>query len=255
MKGDPQSMFNSVHAQNSDIAPGATDSSADAVEHQRECHPCDVSRCEGRQSRAIEAVYDRYSSFYDWLFGPVLDPGRKLLAARASELAPAQLLEVGVGTGLTIPYYDPTIRLVGIDLSSRMLAKARVQNVEEKMCDQVTPRLALLRMNAEYLAFADEVFDCVCMPYVVSTVSRPRELLREVVRVTRPGGTILVLNHFAGSLLWRAGERLVAPLRGIVGFQTSLDMGAALSHPSLETRKVTSVNLVGLSKLVELGRK
>lgn len=241
--------------QASSLVARLTDHSPTSADNDRARASTQIAPSAVRHSRTIEAIYDRYASFYDWLFGPVLDPGRRMLAARASELAPSQILEIGVGTGLTIPHYHPSLKILGVDISSQMLAKAQALTYAKKGSDFNGPSVDLVRMNAEHLAFADASFDCVCMPYVVSTVSCPDRLLRETIRVTRPGGTILVLNHFAGSAVWRTGEKLVSPLRNVVGFQTSLEMNAVLSHPLLEIHKVTSVNLLGLSKLVELVRK
>jgi phosphatidylethanolamine/phosphatidyl-N-methylethanolamine N-methyltransferase len=111
-------------------------------------------------------AYDRLATLYDLVYGPVLEPGRRAIAAAACELAPASLLAVGVGTGLTLSRYPAATRVVGIDLSKDMLRIAR-----SRAADLSGRDISLRRMDAERMAFADGSFDCVAVPYSATSTS------------------------------------------------------------------------------------
>ncbi|HYD57202.1 MAG TPA: methyltransferase domain-containing protein [Burkholderiales bacterium] len=175
---------------------------------------------------AAREAYRRYAGFYDALFGPVLQPGRravmKALGCRPGE----RILEVGVGTGLSLPMYPPWVRITGIDVSREMLEKAR-QRVTRETLDNVDE---LLEMDAEHLSFGDGSFDRVVAMYVVSVVQHPERVMAELRRVCRPGGEILVVNHVRSSNpLLGAVEKSLAPLSAKLGW-----------HPDFELEKITA---------------
>jgi len=164
---------------------------------------------------AIRDAYRRWSSFYDVVFGGVSSVARKRAASLVNRLPGRTVLEVGVGTGLALPCYSPDKRIVGIDLSADMLALARrrvaslrLRNVE-----------GLLEMDAEATEFADGQFDTAVAMFVASVVPNPRRLLAELRRVVRPGGNILLVNHFAaqGGPRWWV-ERAMAPMSRRLGW-------------------------------------
>ncbi len=209
----------------------------------------------GRRSRALDAIshdhvlraYRRYAPYYDRLFGAILDPGRRSLAAAVTALSPASVLEVGVGTGLMLPCYPRASRVVGVDISPEMLARA-----QERVDGVAHPNVRLALMDAERLAFADGSFDCVTLPYVLSVTPHPQRLVAEVRRVCRAGGTILILNHFSGSGWWWALERVVRPLAGRIGFRSDFRLAHEVSRHDWEVEWVRAVNVLGLSKLVSI---
>ena len=199
------------------------------------------------EHRVVRA-YDRLAPLYDFVYGPVLEPGRRAMAAAACELEPGTLLEVGVGTGLTLAHYPSRTRVVGIDLSEDMLHMARSRAVD------LTGRDILLqRMDAERMAFADGSFDCVTVPYVLSVTPDPARLIREIRRVCKPDGTILVVNHFSGSRFWWAMERGLRPVADRIGFRSDFSYEENILGHDWTIRSVVPVNLLALSRLVVLG--
>lgn len=174
----------------------------------------DISR------RGLERAYARWAPVYDLVFGAVFDVGRQAAIAAAEALCgpdDAPILEVGVGTGLSLPDYAPTNRLVGVDLCEPMLRKAhaRVREHDLRNVD------ALAVMDAKQLALPDAMFSAVVAQYVITTVPNPEATLDEFVRVTRPGGEIILVNHIGADagLRWLF-ERCVAPITRWLGWRT-----------------------------------
>lgn len=190
-------------------------------------------------------TYRRYAPLYDHLFGKVLEPGRRAMAAEVKKLAPASILEVGVGTGLTLLGYPASSRFVGIDLSPEMLAHAR-----ERARTMPERRIELHIMDAECMEFADSSFDCVTLPYVLSVTPDPHRLIRELRRVCKKNGTILILNHFSGSRFWWLLERAVRAVANKVGFRSHFSFEEHILAHDWQVMSVNTVNLLGLSKLV-----
>lgn len=193
----------------------------------------------------VVLAYRRYAPVYDLLFGAVLEQGRRRLAAEVSALAPGTLLEIGVGTGLVLGQYPEQTKVTGIDISSEMLDRAR----------QVASRfpgrsIQLHEMDAESLAFDDSSFDVVTVPYVLSVTPNPALLCKEVRRVCKPGGYVLIVNHFSGQVGWRMLEKLVKSIADRVGFRSDFDFDGHIPHPDWAVIKVESVNVLSLSRLV-----
>lgn len=149
---------------------------------------------------AVEKVYGRWAPVYDLVFGAVFEQGRRA-AIEASERVGGHILEVGIGTGISLQYYSGRNRITGIDLSEQMLRKAR-QRVAEGRLHNVE-RLAV--MDAERLDFPDASFDVVVAQYVVNTVPHPELALDEFARVLKPTGEIVLLNRVGAD----AGPRRV----------------------------------------------
>src|SRR6201997_2186567 len=133
-----------------------------------------------------------FSGSYDIVFGPVFHPGRKEAVRIANDRPGQRILEVGVGTGLSLPHFRGDARVTGIDVSAEMLEKAR-HRVERLKLAQVE---ALLVMDAEQTSFPDDAFDAVLALYVASVVPDPARFAAEMRRVCKPGGTIVIVNHF-----------------------------------------------------------
>jgi phosphatidylethanolamine/phosphatidyl-N-methylethanolamine N-methyltransferase len=197
--------------------------------------------------RGMIRAYDRMAPVYDLLFGMVLEPGRQRMGERVRELKPASLLEVGVGTGLTLARYPAHVRIVGIDLSLEMLERAR-----ERAARLADRDIQIVQMNAERMSFPDASFDCVTLPYVLSVTHDPAELVREIRRVCKPDGTIIVLNHFSGSRFWWLLERSVRSAASHVGFRSDFRLEDQVLVYDWHLLEVEPVNLFNLSKLVLL---
>jgi phosphatidylethanolamine/phosphatidyl-N-methylethanolamine N-methyltransferase len=164
----------------------------------------------------VTRAYDRWAPIYDMVFGPVFARGRSV-AIEAAERIGGRVLEVGVGTGISLPSYSRATRLTGIDISAPMLAKAQervrtlgLRNVE-----------ALEVMDAEALTFTDGAFDVVVAQYVVTAVPNPEAALDEFLRVLRPGGEIILTSRIGAESGPRAAiERLLAPVTARLGWRT-----------------------------------
>ncbi|HEX9732002.1 MAG TPA: methyltransferase domain-containing protein [Thermoanaerobaculia bacterium] len=142
---------------------------------------------------AAQRVYERLAGPYDFFFGPLLDRARRLAMDLLRIEPGARVLEVGIGTGLSLSLYPAGVRLAGIDPSPNMLAKAR-QRAEELGLEHVD----LFEMSAEKLEFDDDAFDRVLASSVLSVVPHPGAALAEMARVVKPGGLACVVSHFAG---------------------------------------------------------
>lgn len=191
--------------------------------------------------------YKFFAPFYDWLFGAVFEQGRQVLASEVAAFRPERILEIGVGTGLLLPLYPQTSRVLGIDLCPDMLA------IAQKRASGLNGRAIELQCaNAEELELPDAGFDCVTLPYVLSVTPHPAELIRQAQRLCRPGGQILILNHFSGSRFWWLLEKMVAPLAKFIGFRSAFHYEDHIGPVQNAVEKVVDVNLFGLSKLIVL---
>jgi phosphatidylethanolamine/phosphatidyl-N-methylethanolamine N-methyltransferase len=207
-----------------------------------------ASRDSGALSRAqVERSYKRYAPVYDLLFGASLGPGRKAMAQLVTALAPEHILEVGVGTGLALAQYPAHSRITGIDVSQDMLKAAH-----RRLRPADTGRIELQAMDAEAMDFADGTFDCVTLPYVLSVTPHPERLVAEVRRVCRPGGHIVIVNHFSGQPPWRAIESLLRPLSGWLGFRSEFSLEHNVLRHGWEVLSVAPTNLLALSRLIHI---
>jgi phosphatidylethanolamine/phosphatidyl-N-methylethanolamine N-methyltransferase len=164
---------------------------------------------------AVAKAYARWAPVYDFVFGAVFERGRKAAVAAAERIG-GRILEVGVGTGLSLPDYSAANRLVGVDLSAPMLRKAKARVTERRLGN--IDGLAV--MDAQHLAFAEAVFDVVVAQYVITAVPDPEATLDEFARVTRPGGEIVLVNHLGAETGLRAMcERWFAPLARQLGWR------------------------------------
>jgi len=192
-------------------------------------------------------TYRLFSGSYDIVFGPVFHPGRKDAVRIANDRPGQRILEVGVGTGLSLPHFRPDSRVTGIDVSAEMLAKAQ-RRAKRLGLDHVD---SLEVMDAENLEFPDSSFDAVLALYVASVVPNPARFAAEIRRVCIPGGTIVVVNHFTSeNLLLRLMEKRLGRLARHIGFHADFPFDAFKRDSRLSIREVRPSNLFGYWKLL-----
>lgn len=194
----------------------------------------------------VDRVYAKLTPVYDLIFGPTLQPGRVKAIARM-ELKPGdRVLEVGAGTGINALLYPRDCQVTAIDLSSTMLEKAR-----ERIALHGLRNVRLLEADAAHLTFADDSFDCVYAPYTISVVPDPVKVAIEMKRVCRPGGRLVILNHFRSDhLLMSRIERAISPATVHVGFKADLAMPAFLAQAGLRPLSVEKVNFPRIWSLI-----
>ena len=197
----------------------------------------------------VRDAYRRWAGIYDLVFGGVSAHGRRRAVEEVNRLPGTRVLEVGVGTGLALPRYRPEKRVVGVDLSREMLAKAALRVREERLAHVV----GLCELDAERMAFADGSFDIAVAMFTASVVPDARRLFTEMSRVVRPGGHLLFVNHFAAEagLRWWA-ERSMAPLARLLGWHPDFALTDLLDPAQARVEAMEPCQPAGLFTLLRL---
>ncbi|HWI39881.1 MAG TPA: class I SAM-dependent methyltransferase [Verrucomicrobiae bacterium] len=191
---------------------------------------------------SIRNAYRRYAPSYDAIFGPALEPGRRNVMEKMNCRPGELVLEVGVGTGLSLPRYDRKVRVVGIDLSPEMLERARALRERERLENVID----LLEMDAEHMSFADDTFDKVVAMYVASVVPDPVRLVEEMRRVCKPGGDIFIINHFRSTNpVVSSLEKMISPLSRLLGWKPDFSLDEFLQQTGLEVAEKCGANYFG----------
>ncbi len=195
----------------------------------------------------MERAYSTYAGVYDHTFGKFFHQSREAVVRNLEIQKAERILEVGVGTGIALSYYPSHCQIVGIDLSDEMLDKAR----ERKDAYDLS-HVTLMNMDAGAMDFPENTFDTVMAAYVVTAVSDYRKVVTEMIRVCRPGGRIIMLNHFSnGNKVIAAVERVISPLCKHIGFRTDLSLNTVLEGTSLQVMRKEKVNPLRFWHLVE----
>ena len=198
------------------------------------------------ENHFVERVYEKLASSYDLFFGPTLHPGRLVARDRMGITPGSHILEVGVGTGINTSLYPKNCQITGIDLSSSMLDKARERVARERL-----RHVRLLEMDAAKTTFADDTFDIVYAPYLISVVPDPVRVAREMRRICKPGGKIIILNHFRSTNPVVATlERMISPLTVHIGFTADLDLHGVLAQAQLTPLSIEKVSFPPIWSLV-----
>jgi phosphatidylethanolamine/phosphatidyl-N-methylethanolamine N-methyltransferase len=191
--------------------------------------------------------YRRFAPLYDLVFGASLAPGRKAALAALACRPGDRVLEVCVGTGMSLPLYPKRVRVTGIDASREMLERAAAR-VAARRLSQVE---ALVQMDAGRLAFADASFDKVALMFALSGLPDPLRAVGEMQRVCRPGGTIVIVQHFrGGSALMRACEVLLEPAYRVMRYRGDMDLERFLAAAKLDVVDTRRTNLFGYATLL-----
>jgi len=178
---------------------------------------------------AIKSSYARWAPVYDKTFGAVTSRGRR----RAADFINARggsVLELGCGTGLALQYYAPHLKVTGIDYSAEMLGKAKTRVVEMGLRQVVDLR----QMDARALDFPDNHFDTIAAQHVLSVVPEPERVMSEIARVCKPGGKVVITNHFSSDGGFLAVlERIAAPLSDVIGWHSDFPIETVLKEANL----------------------
>jgi phosphatidylethanolamine/phosphatidyl-N-methylethanolamine N-methyltransferase len=195
----------------------------------------------------VRSAYQRWAPVYDELFGACFKPGQ-LGAVEALASQPGEkILEVGVGTGLALPFWHRQAAVTGIDISERMLQRA-ARLCARRRLDHVQLRV----LDAQATDYPDNHFDKIAAMYVVSVVPNVPALLAEMRRICKPGGRIVIVNHFAHRhpvIGW--GERILARHAALLGFNSALPLETVTHAEGLQVRQVRPVNWGGYWTLIE----
>jgi phosphatidylethanolamine/phosphatidyl-N-methylethanolamine N-methyltransferase len=195
----------------------------------------------------VRRAYKRWAPVYDTVFGKLVEAGVKQAAARANEFT-GKLLEVGVGTGLALPHYGSHLSVTGIDLSTDMLerARTRVKNAKHRNIE------ALLEMDATSLAFPGNHFDIVVAAYVLTVVPNPVQVMHELARVTKPGGIVLIVNHFSVEKGLRGAiEKTLSNYACKLGWRPEFKYETLLVSDLLRLTSITPMRPMGFFTMLE----
>lgn len=200
-----------------------SDKSSEAVVGRR--------RGEGLTVSMVRSAYSRWAPIYDAVFwGPTLW-GRDMAVARVNAIG-GRVLEVGVGTGMALPCYGPSVEVTGIDISPEMLVKTAERVERERLKARVT---GVAVMDAGHLAFPDDSFDVAVAMYVITAVPDPDACLAEMSRVVRPGGTLIIVSHFRSERGgWKVIEHVAEPFTTKLGWDAGMPVERVLQRPELE---------------------
>jgi len=202
-----------------------------------------------KKQKIVERVYEGWAPFYNLIFSKMLfQDGREAAIDLLDIQAGQKVLEVGVGTGLTLPLYPHFCSVVGVDLSTNMLKEAEVLIKKRKL-----KNCTVLEMNATSLDYPDSTFDGVLGNLFISATSFPRESLLEMKRVCKPGGTIVLMNHFkSDNRFVGLMETAFNPVAMNIGFKSNLEMKPLLKSVGLKAREVRKVNMFNLWTAVSM---
>jgi phosphatidylethanolamine/phosphatidyl-N-methylethanolamine N-methyltransferase len=199
----------------------------------------------------IVAAYARWAPVYDAIFGVITHAaiGRTMRVLNA--LPAGRILEIGVGTGLALPRYKREHRIAGIDLSPDMLARARARVQAQKLSNVET----LTEMDATKLAFADASFDAAVAMFLITVVPDPIAVLSEAVRVVKPGGRIVLANHFSAERGLRAAfERWLSRFSAALGWNPEFPIARVLGQPGMNEIERQALQPLGIYTLLVFER-
>lgn len=203
----------------------------------------------------LNRAYQRWAPFYDLVWGAVLERGR-LAAVQAARAVGGRILEIGIGTGLSIPHYrDADMELYGIDLCDGMLAKAR----QRAQVGQYPFVKQLTVMDAHHLGFENGFFDCAVAQFMITLVARPEQVLSECARIVRPGGEVVLVSHFYSEqgLTAQVERRAASHLRSL-GLQPAFPISRLVRWASQDGRlnliECKKTGLFGSNTLVRFRR-
>jgi len=198
--------------------------------------------------KAVQSSYARWAPIYDRTFGAVTNAGRRRVVNYITRRG-GSVLEVGVGTGLSLPHYGADLRVTGIDFSTEMLAKAETRVAEMDLANVA----GLRQMDARDLDFPDASFDTVAAMHVLSVVPEPQKVMAEIARVLKPGGEVVISNHFKSTQGVLASlEKISAPFANVLGWHSDFEIGTILGEETLSLKEQESLPPFGMMTFLVL---
>ncbi len=179
---------------------------------------------------AVQKAYARWAPHYDVSFGLISDYGRQKTVSLVNQ-KPGRVLEVGVGTGLSLPHYENFMSVTGIDLSENMLKRAKQRVIKEGLKNIE----ALEKKDATNMGYEDNSFDSAVAMYIMSVAPEPEKILTEMARVVKPNGEIYILNHFSSeNKRFNFIEKIMSPICRFIGWHSTFDKKRVMGCESLE---------------------
>ena len=200
-------------------------------------------------SNSIIKSYKRVSSFYDMTFGQVFKPGQRQVIEKMNCNPTDQILEIGIGTGLSFKYYPEKTKVVGIDISPDMLKLAK-KKLDK---NQISGKYISL-MNGEELSFPDNTFDKVVAMYVISVTQNPKKLVDEMKRVCKKNGEIYLVNHFSleqDNSFVKLFEKSLMPISKVLGWKPYFPLKEFNSYADLNIKEISKVNLFNYWNIIQ----
>jgi len=201
-------------------------------------------------NRDVVRAYRRWAPVYDLTFGKLVEVGIKHATACVNRYE-GRVLEVGVGTGLSLPRYKKMLKVTGIDLSAAMLARAR-ERVQRESLSNIEQ---LREMDATKLGFANQSFDIATAMYVMTVVPEPAAVMHELARVTKIGGQIVIVNHFSVDKGMRAVvEKNLARFSDVLGWRPEFPIRTLMVSDRLKLEELRPLKPMGLFTLLRFSR-
>jgi phosphatidylethanolamine/phosphatidyl-N-methylethanolamine N-methyltransferase len=196
----------------------------------------------------MEKLYSFYSPFYEYVFGKLLGPGRRQAFKYLDHRPHQKVLEIGIGPGSTLEFYPPKTTVMGIDISAPMIEQARKKAAQINSGSHFQFQV----MDACQLDFPDNHFDAVMAAYVITTVQDPHKVCREILRVVKPGGQIIAVNHTRSQngSLWGRVEDVMAPVFVRIGFTTDLDVIQVMQKAGIKVDQAVACNLLKTGRII-----
>jgi len=196
----------------------------------------------GMDAATVQAAYSRWARTYDWTFGIWFSAARRRAIERLDQPDNGRAIEVGVGTGLSLPLFPEDCRVVGVDFSRAMLERATLRRRRGER-----GRWTLVEGDGRRLPFDDATFDAGLAPFVVSAAPRPAALLRDLWRVCKPGARIVILNHFSPANPIVAGiERALSALTSrLCGFQADFPLEPLFERADIAIDRIERATMIG----------